>query len=571
MLSPKVSLKNTKLYIVIFFVSVAFLVIILRLAYIQLYGRTSYIERIAEKFPKVTVERGPVYRGAIKDRNGTELAISLPTLSIFAFPQFVKNKEELARRLSAVLDQNEEEILKKLNSDKKFVWLAKQVEKDYINYIKGVIRDTGNQSAVGLQEDYKRVYPHGYLASNLIGFVGAEGKGLEGMEYMLDDKLYSKEVKKVFLYSPKGGRMALSLEEEEIDFKTKDIYLTIDFGVQAILEDLKEKIVKDWRPRKVALIVIDLNSGDILGIANFPDYDPNKFRNYPHQNRRNYAVTDLFEPGSVVKPFFVGKALDKGYINFNYVVDTERGRAEFFGRVIRDAHPYDRLSVDQVIIKSSNIGTAKIARFLSKKDVEELFKNIHFYSSFGVLPGEIKPKLPNLNYPANIIYASIGQGLAVNLLNLCVAFGGLATNQIVKPRIIYEPNRPKTVLIDGLFSEKVINWLRKNLIKVVEEGTAVSAKSDYFTIAGKTGTAQKFDTKTGKYSMEKVVAYFVGYFPATNPRFVAGIMVDEPRGRAFGGTAAAPYFKELVERVAFYERLEPDKTNKLSSYKAIKN
>ena len=543
----------------VFLVSVGFLVIILRLIYIQLYGRTEYIERVVEKFPKATVERVPVYRGAIKDRKGVELAISLPTFSVFAFPQAVKNKEELARRLSAVLNQKEEEILKKLNSDRKFVWLARQVDREFLNYIKGVIKDTGNQSAVGLQEDYKRVYPHGYLASNLIGFVGAEGKGLEGIEYMLNDRLYSREVKKVFLYSPRVGRMALNLEEEEKDFTTRDVQLTIDFGIQVILEDIKQKIVKDWKPKRVALIVIDLNTGDILGIANYPHYDPNNFKKYPIQNRRNYAVTDLFEPGSVMKPFFVGLALDKGYVSFNYVVDTENGKAEFFGRTIRDVRPYDRLSIDQVIIKSSNIGTAKIARFLSKKDVEELFKSIHFNSSFGILPGEAKPRLPDFNYPANIIYASIGQGLAVNLLNLCVAFGGLATNQIVKPRIIYEPDKPKTVLTDKLFSEKVLSWLQKNMIRVVEEGTAVNAKSDYFTIAGKTGTAQKFDTKTGKYSMEKVVAYFVGYFPATNPKFVAGIMVDEPKGRAFGGTAAAPYFKELVERVAFYERLDPDK------------
>ncbi|WP_448587360.1 peptidoglycan D,D-transpeptidase FtsI family protein [Thermocrinis sp.] len=546
------------------------MIVILRLAYIQLLGRTDYIEKVVERFPKASVERVPVYRGAIKDRKGIELAISLPTVSVFAFPHSVKNKEELARRLSAVLNLKEGEILKKLNSDRKFVWLARQIEREHTNYIRGVIKDTGNQSSVGLQEDYKRVYPHGYLASNLIGFVGADGRGLEGMEYLLDNRLYSKEAKKVFLYSPKGGRMALNLEEER-DLNTEDIHLTIDFGIQVILEDIKERIVKDWNPKRVSILVMDLERGDILGIANYPHYDPNNFKDYPPQNRRNYAITDLFEPGSVMKPFFVAQALDKGYINFNHVVNTERGKAEFFGRIIRDVKPYDHLSLDQVIIKSSNIGTAKIARFLSKRDVEELFDKIYFRSSFGVLPGEIKPKLPNMSYPANILYASIGQGLAVNLLNLCVAFGGLATNQIVKPRIIYMPNEPKTVLTEGLFSQQVMNWLHKNLVKVVEEGTAISARSDYFTIAGKTGTAQKFDLRTGKYSMEKVVAYFVGYFPATKPRFVAGIMVDEPKGRAFGGTAAAPYFKELVERIAFYERLEPDKTDKLPSKKAFKN
>jgi cell division protein FtsI (penicillin-binding protein 3) len=565
------TVKNTKIYLLAFLVFLGFLVVVVRYAYIQLFGRTAYIERVVEKFPKAVVERVPVYRGAIKDRKGVELAISMPTFSIFAFPKHVQNKEELARRLSAILDQREEEILKKLNTDRKFVWLARNIDKEYINYVRGVIRDTQNQNAVGIQEDYKRVYPHGYLASNLIGFVGADGRGLEGIEYMFDHKLYSKGAKKVFLYSPKGGRLVLSLEEEERDYKTQDLQLTIDFGIQVILEDIKERIVRDWSPRRIAIIVIDLQTGDILGLANYPHYDPNNYQKARPENRRNYAITDPFEPGSVMKPFFIGQALEKGYIGFNYRVDAEGGRAQFFGRTIRDVHPYRVLSLDQVLIKSSNVGTAKIARFLSKKDVEELFEKIHFKSTFGVLPGEAKPKLPNFDYPANIIYASIGQGLSVNLLNLCVAFGGLATNQIIQPRIVYEPNQPPKVLRDKLFSDKVLDWLNKNLIRVVEEGTATRARSKYFTIAGKTGTAQKFDFKTGKYSMEKVVAYFVGYFPATNPKYVAGIMVDEPKGRAFGGTAAAPYFKELVERVAFYEMLKPDKTNKAISEGRLKD
>jgi cell division protein FtsI (penicillin-binding protein 3) len=565
------TVKNAKIYLLAFLIFLGFLVVVIRFAYIQLFGRTAYIERVVEKFPKAVVEKVPVYRGAIKDRKGVELAISMPTFSIFAFPKSVQNREELARRLSAVLDQREEEILKKLNTDSKFVWLARNIDKEHINYVRGVIRDTQNQNAVGVQEDYKRVYPHGYLASNLIGFVSADGRGLEGIEYMFDHKLYSKEAKKVFLYSPKGGKLVLNLEEEERDYKTQDLQLTIDFGVQVILEDLKERIVKDWNPRRIAIIVIDLQTGDILGLANYPHYDPNYYQKARPENRRNYAITDPFEPGSVMKPFFIGQALEKGYIGFNYSVDTEGGKAEFFGRTIRDVHPYRVLSLDQVLIKSSNVGTAKIARFLSKKDVEELFEKMHFKSTFGVLPGEAKPKLPNLNYPANIIYASIGQGLSTNLLNLCVAFGGLATNQIIQPRIVYEPNQLPKVLRDKLFSDKVLNWLHKNLIRVVEEGTATQARSQYFTIAGKTGTAQKFDFKTGKYSMEKVVAYFVGYFPATNPKYVAGIMVDEPKGRAFGGTAAAPYFKELVERVSFYEMLEPDKANKAISEVRLKD
>jgi len=234
---------------------------------------------------------------------------------------------------------------------------------------------------------------------------------------------------------------------------------------------------------------------------------------------------------------------------------------KFFGRYVKDVKPSGTLTLEQVLIKSSNVGTIKVARYLSKRDVEEILDKIYMKDKFDVLPGEVKPKLPNFNYPANILYASIGQGMASNLLNLCVSFNALATNRVIKPKILLEEKGQ--VLRENIFSPQVFRWLQENLRKVVEEGTAKMARSDYFSIAGKTGTSQKFDFSTGRYSREKVVAYFIGYFPATNPRFVAGIMVDNPRGpNPYGGTVSAPYFKELVERVAFYYRLEPDKLSK---------
>lgn len=302
-------------------------------------------------------------------------------------------------------------------------------------------------------------------------------------------------------------------------------------------------------------------SGEILGLANYPTYDPNNYQKYSPFHRRNFVATDLFEPGSVMKPFFIGQALQKGYVRPGMWIDTEGGKIEVFGRYVKDVKPSGTLTLEQVLIKSSNVGTIKVARYLSKRDVEEILDKIYMKDKFDVLPGEVKPKLPNFNYPANILYASIGQGMASNLLNLCVSFNALATNRVIKPKILLEEKGQ--VLRENIFSPQVFRWLQENLRKVVEEGTAKMARSDYFSIAGKTGTSQKFDFSTGRYSREKVVAYFIGYFPATNPRFVAGIMVDNPRGpNPYGGTVSAPYFKELVERVAFYYRLEPDKLSK---------
>ncbi|MFN3947883.1 MAG: penicillin-binding protein 2, partial [Aquificaceae bacterium] len=206
-------------------------------------GKEKYVEKVAERFPKASVVKLSTARGYIKDRNGNDLAISIPTISVYAFPHLVENKEELARRLSALPGISERDILKSLNSDKKFVWLIRYLDKSYLAYVRGVIKDTENLKSVGIQEEYKRFYPHGTLAANLLGFVGKDGNGLEGVEYMLDQALKGKEIKGIFYL----GRLAINpLLEEEIE--PKEIRLTIDLGIQTILEDLRDKIVREWRP-----------------------------------------------------------------------------------------------------------------------------------------------------------------------------------------------------------------------------------------------------------------------------------------------------------------------------------
>jgi cell division protein FtsI (penicillin-binding protein 3) len=547
--------SDAKILLVSLISLLASLVVIAKIAYIQLIGKESYVEKVVEKFPKAFVVKLSTPRGSIKDRKGNELAISIPTVSLYAFPQQVKNKEELARRLSVLPGLDDKKITNALDTDRKFVWLAKHIDKNYLPYIRGVIKDTDNDRAVGIYEDHMRFYPHGTLGANLLGFVGVDGEGLEGIEYAFNDLLRGKEVKGVFYL----GKLAVKpLPEEPLQ---KDLNLTIDLGVQTILEDIKDKIARQWKPNRIGILVMDAQRGDILGMANYPTFDPNNYQKFPPQNRRNYVLTDLFEPGSVMKPFFIGYALEKGYVKPGTWIDTEGGSTEVFGRKVKDVKPSKGYTLEYVLIKSSNVGTIKVAKYLSKRDVEELIKKLHLDNRLGLLPGEVKPKLPNFNYPANILYTSIGQGIATNLLSLCTSFNALATNRVVKPRILLESQ--VEVLSENIFSPKTLSWLHENLRKVVEEGTAVRARSDHFSIAGKTGTSQKFDFKTGAYSREKLVAYFVGYFPADKPRFIAGIMVDEPKGSdVYGGTVAAPYFKELVERIAFYYRLEPDKLSK---------
>jgi len=349
----------------------------------------------------------------------------------------------------------------------------------------------------------------------------------------------------------------------------KDVLLTIDIGVQSIAERIRDDIVRKWKPKKVSILLMRISDGHILALTTYPYFDPNRFRRYAPEKRRNYVVTDIFEPGSVMKPFFIAWALEKGYVSPNTYIDTGKGSIDVYGRRIGDIKALGKISLREVLIRSSNVGAVKVAKHLSKKDVEHILRLFHLDNRFGIFPGEAKPKISDLSLPANILYTAIGQGLALNTLNLVVAFGALASGEVVQPQIIKEVldikgkivfSSQRVVLRRDVLSERTLNWVREALTLVVEKGTGKRARSRYVSIAGKTGTAQKFDFRRGEYSKEKVVTSFVGFFPAENPRFVGAIVVDEPKGKnLYGGVVSAPYFKELAEQVIFYYGLKPDK------------
>ncbi len=562
---------NTKLSSVVFFFLFVLGIVSVRILDLQVTKESDIAERIKKKFERVFLIKVPLYRGSIEDSRGRELALSVPTISVYAHPDTsrIKNRERFIKGLSKITGiperKIEDAVRKGINRPIK---ILSGIDRSLRERIRKLILETGNTSYVGIQEEYKRVYPNGTLASNLLGFVGVEGIGLEGMEYKLNEYL-GGGFSEAFIYMNGGlGKIYLhplkGFLGEEYDVK-----LTIDIGVQNILEKIRDSIVKRWKPRKVSILLLDLSNGDILGLATYPFFDPNRFSEYPPKYRRNFAVTDVFEPGSIMKPFFIGFALDKGYISENMIVDTGRGRVKVYDRYVRDARRLGKISLRDVLVHSSNVGTIKIASLLRKEDVEEMFERFHLNSRFGVFPGEAKPHIPNLNYPANILYASIGQGIALNTLSIAVAFGGLATGEILIPHVIKEIlssegkvvySAQRKVWRKEVFSKRTLMWLRKTLTEVVEKGTGRRARSRYFTIAGKTGTSQKFDKKLGKYSKEKVVTYFAGFFPASNPRFVGVIVVDEPKGRyLYGSNVSAPYFKRLAEQVAFYYGLKPDK------------
>ncbi|RLJ70417.1 cell division protein FtsI (penicillin-binding protein 3) [Hydrogenivirga caldilitoris] len=565
---------ETKARLVLALFTILSFISLIRILDLQVTKESEIAEKIERNFDRISLIKVPLYRGSIKDANDRELALSVPTLAVYAHPDTsrLNNKDMLIEGLSKLTGIPARNIRKRIESGaKRPIKILSGIDKDLKDKLKSLIVKTKNTRYLGIQEEYTRLYPNGSIASNTIGFVGVDGKGLEGMEYLLNDYLgggYSRALMyingglgKIYLHPLKG-----MLGEE------KDVLLTLDVGVQNILEKLRDDIVRSWRPRKVSIILLDLTNGYILGLATYPYFDPNNFQSYPPDKLRNFAVTDVFEPGSIMKPFFIAWALEKGYITTNFWVNTGNGRIKVYDRYVRDPKRLGTIILRDVLVHSSNIGTIEVAKYLNKRDVEELLETFHMNKRFSIFPGEANPQLPDFNYPANILYSSIGQGIAFNTLNIAVAFGGLATGKILQPHIVKEIvssegkvvyRAEPEVLKDRVISEGTLRWLNRVLTKVVEDGTGHRARSRYFTIAGKTGTSQKFDFERGEYSRDKVVTYFAGFFPATDPRFVAVIVVDEPKGKKlYGGEVSAPYFKKLAEQVAFYYGLKPDKLKK---------
>ncbi|WP_459775846.1 penicillin-binding transpeptidase domain-containing protein, partial [Aquifex pyrophilus] len=367
-----------------------------------------------------------------------------------------------------------------------------------------------------------------------------------------------KNSKKLLVYSDKGLKL-LELKEDNFT-PPENLKLSIDYTVQTLLERIKRKIVRKWRPKRVVIIVMESETGKIRGFTTYPDYNPNDYVKYFPKYTKNYGVNDLFEVGSTFKPFVVAYAFERGYIKKNSLIEINYGVFKLDKKTIRDISIYLRkrryIKPEDIVVYSSNVGAMKVGLMLPTKEFYNLLETFKLNTTPRVLMGETNPRINTLSNDVNRAYASIGQGVAFNALHFLSSFNSLVLGKYVKPSILEEEGiKSKPLNI----SPKTVKWIRKTLIKVVEEGTGKGAKSDYFFIGGKTGTAQKYDKRLKMYSREKLTTFFVGFFPK-KPRFTAIILVDEPKGKKiYGGTVAAPYFKELAEKISLIYGLKPDK------------
>lgn len=513
-----------------------------------LLGRGVYLQGIHDDFLQQKgnarysrVVEVSAHRGMISDRNGNPLAVSTPVESVWASPADVEASQQQIRRLARVLGLNPDEVRHRLSDvSRDFVYLKRLLPPDQVEKVMGL-----GLPGISLQREYRRYYPAGEEAAQVLGFTGQDDIGQEGMELALQDRLAGKAGSQRVIKDNRGYIVedAGSLRPPK---PGSDIVLSLDSDLQHLAYRELESAVRQHRARSGAVVVLDARSGEVLALANYPGYNPNNRDNTSSKEMRNRAITDLFEPGSTLKPFTVAMALETGKVQPNTVINTEHGVYTLANRRIHDADPEARLTVAQVIQKSSNIGAAKIALTMQP---ETMWRGLSD-SGFGALtgcdfPGEAPGKLrdPKTWRPIEQATMAYGHGISVNLLQLARAYTIFANDGELKPVSLLKLESPPVGV--RVYSEKTAREIGNMLEMVVlPGGTAPLAQVAGYRVAGKTGTAHKLEN--GRY-VNHYIASFVGYAPVSSPRLIVAVMIDDPQGAEYyGGEVAAPVFSKVT-------------------------
>jgi len=551
-----INFRKTRL-IPIFAVSVTLFAILFgRLFYIQVIKRGFYRDLASgqhELFVKLAPRRGGIY-----DRRRSILAAYLDVPSIYSVPREIKEKENTSRILASEFGLDEEELLKRLGRDNYFAWVKRKITADEEERLKNL-----NLKGVYLIKEKKRFYPAGALACHVLGLVDIDNRGLEGAELAYD---------RILKGEPGWRRSFRDARQREIYYGQADvlpardgfsIVLTIDEVIQHILEKEAGFLVKKYRPEAVSMIAIEPSSGEILGMVNYPAFNPNRPDTVETDSLRNRAITDAFEPGSVFKVVTASSIIEEGAAGMEDEFFCENGAYRVAGRVLHDYRAYGTLTFREVIEKSSNIGTVKAASRLGKEKLCGYIRKFGFGEKTGIdLPGEATGIVrdPSGWSASDMTTVPMGQGIAVTPIQLAACVGAVANDGVLmKPRVLKEimtsegitvrKEKPETVR--RVISKKKAQKVKELLAGVVARGSGRRAKLDNFTACGKTGTAQKVNPEGGYYK-NKYIASFVGFAPSANPRVALVVSVDNPRGGHLGGRVAAPAFKRTMENILSY-------------------
>jgi cell division protein FtsI (penicillin-binding protein 3) len=536
------------------------LVLGIGLGFCVLAGRAVYIQVINPTFFQKEGESryGHTFslqasRGRIVDRNGQILAASVPAPSIFAVPSEARLGTEQQRDLARVLGMQSQELAARLSGKSSFVWLRRQVDEVAAAQVKAL-----GLKGVYVQREFRRQYPEGESAAHVVGFTNIEERGLEGVELAFQRDLQGRSGTRSVVRD-RLGRVVEDVGEMVDAEDGRDIALAIDSKVQFYAYQRVRDAVVEHKAKSGSVVVLDAQSGEVLALANYPSYVPGERAGMSGPQLRNRAVTDTFEPGSTMKPFIAGLALQTGRVRPESMIQTAPGRITITGSTISDAHPHGLLSVEQVIQKSSNVGTVKMAMQMQAREMWEMFSAVGFGQKPQLpFPGMASGRLrPYKSWrPIEQATMSYGYGLSTSLFQLARAYTVFARDGDVAPVSLVRNDHPPVG--KQVFSPEVARSVRKMLHMVTGEGgTAPKAQAIGYSVGGKTGTAHK--QEGGGYVGNKYRAWFVGIAPISSPRVVVAVMVDEPSaGKYFGGDVAAPVFSSVVQRSLQILGVPPD-------------
>ena len=526
-----------------------FVLAVLGLAFGVLAARSVYLQALKTDFLQ---EKGdarysrvidiPATRGRVLDRSGDALAVSTPVKSIWAIPADVELSREQRRKLSALLNMDSVELGRKLGSSKDFVYLKRQVSPDTAHAIA-----TLAIPGVYQHPEYRRYYPGGEVTAHVLGFTGVDDGGQEGVELAHEATLGGKPGSRRVI-KDRLGHIVEDVESIRAGQDGVDLQLSIDGKLQSLAYGALKSAVAANRAKAGGIIVIDVRSGEILALANVPSFNPNNRAKLTGAQLRNRVITDLFEPGSTLKPFTIALALESGKVGPSTRIPTAPGTLAIGGYTIRDVHPAASMSVAQIVQKSSNVGAAKLALAMPRESMWDLFRRAGFGTAPTLgFPGAAAGKLhPYKTWkPVEQATMAYGHGISLSLVQLARAYTMFARDGELVPLSLV-----KTGAVAG--GEKVISTETARAVRAMLElavqpgGTAPRARIPGWRVAGKTGTAHK--QENGGYAADKYLASFVGLAPVSEPRLVIAVMIDEPAaGQHYGGSVAAPVFAQVMQ------------------------
>lgn len=503
-------------------------------------------------------------RGNIYDRNLKKLVVNVNIQSLFAIPPKIENPREAALKISLILNLETKEVLDKLNQKRPFVWIKRKLNETEVEEIKKL-----NLEGLDFLKESKRFYPKKYLASNLMGFVGIDNQGLEGLELFFDQELKGLPGLVVLERDALGGKIPLSIKELNTHRDGNSIVLTIDEFIQYITEEALDKAFQKYKAKAGVAIVVEPKTGEVLAMAVRPSYDPNYFNKYTLDLWRNLAITNTYEPGSTFKIVTIATALEEGVVKLDDQFYC-KGWTNYNGHIFHDIHQHGSQNLTDIVKNSCNVGIIQAGTRLEQKVFEKSIRNFGFGMLTEInLPGEANGLIRSSKDWSKMSLASIsiGQEISVTPIQLIMAISAIANRgTLMKPLIVKEildsnqnsvkVFKPKPVR--QVVSAETALTMTKILEQVVIDGTGMEAKLDEYQVAGKTGTGQIFDFATGKYSNSAYTSLFVGYVPAENPKISILILLDQPKGSYYGGTVAAPVFKEIASKVLPYLSIPPN-------------